>query len=308
MSNLPMHIALVSEIDARKIPFSELAMVSAAISTQVVRDFGPIWGVSATVDPFPTLRDVPPGYWPVTIKDDIDDPGVVGFHTDKNGNPLALVQFGPGWSLSASHEVLEILADPFGNRVVASSSPNGDNARVEILVEVCDPSQDATFSYTINGVTVSDFYTPQYLDPVTTPGVRYGYTKALTQARQVLEGGYISYHDLQDDQWKQLTFFDDSGPQVRVIGSLSAATGRSIRAQIDRIVAGDRSAALAKSKALSTKFQSRMSTTFAFSTELRKSVDASSDAKAAMWRGQFAELYGAHKPGEKKAKKKSTKK
>src|SRR5262249_29142182 len=109
MANLPMHVALVSEMGAADLSFSELATVSPALSKHVPRAFAPIWDVNATVDPFPSLDDVPPGAWPVIIKADIGDPSASGFHTDQNGNPFALVQFSPSWGLTASHETLEML-------------------------------------------------------------------------------------------------------------------------------------------------------------------------------------------------------
>jgi hypothetical protein len=279
MTNLPMQVALVSEMDASQLSFSELSTVSAALSKQVARDFGPIWGVNATVDAFPSLDDVPPGYWPVTIQADIGDPSAAGFHTDKNGNPFALVQFSASWSLTASHETLEMLADPFGNRVVSSLSPDDDKTRVEILVEVCDPSEDASFSYTIDGVTVSDFYTPRYLDPVTAPGVRYGFTNALKEARQVLKGGYISFHDLTTDHWMQITFFK-AKPELVDLGVLSTASGQSIRAQIDRVT---RVPTLERGLPKSDKVVAR-------ARSLMKSVDAGSNTKATMWRAHMREL------------------
>jgi hypothetical protein len=266
-------------MDASDLSFSDLSTASAAISKQIARDFGPIWGVNATVDAFPSLDDVPPGYWPVTIKADIGDPTAAGFHTDKNGNPFALVQFSPSWSLTASHETLEMLADPFGNRVVSSLSPMDNKTRVEILVEVCDPSEDSQFSYTIDGVAVSDFYTPHYLDPVTAPGVRYGFTNALTKTRQVLKGGYISFHDLTTDDWMQITFFKTK-PEVINLGPLSTAGGQSIRAQIDRRT---RVPFLTKGLPKSDKVVTRART-------LMKSVDAGSNAKASMWRAHIEEL------------------
>ena len=39
--------------------------------------------------------------------------GLVGIHLDDNGQPYALVRRTPSWTLAASHEVLEMLADPF---------------------------------------------------------------------------------------------------------------------------------------------------------------------------------------------------
>jgi hypothetical protein len=279
MAVLPRHVALVSEMNSTELSFSELTTVSAAISKQVARDFSPIWEVNATVDPFPTLEDVPPGYWPVIIQADIGNPTAAGFHTDRNGNPFALVQYSASWSLTASHETLEMLADPFGNRVVASLSPFDDKTRVEILVEVCDPSEDAKFSYTVDGVVVSDFYTPHYLDPVTAPGVRYGFGNALEKARQLLKGGYISFHDLSSNHWMQMTFFG-AKPELVDLGELTTSGGKSIREQIDRLT---RIPSLTKGLAKSDKMVTRART-------LMKSVDAGSNAKAAMWRAQIKQI------------------
>jgi hypothetical protein len=91
------------------------------------------------VDAFPTLEDVPIGYWPILVQEDINTPGAAGVHLDKDGQPFALVQMSNSWSLTASHEMLEMLADPFGNRLVPGQSPKSRQGRVEFLVEVCDP-------------------------------------------------------------------------------------------------------------------------------------------------------------------------
>src|SRR5262249_56273700 len=80
-------LALVSEVP--DIPVKEVARISAALQKQVTRDFAPIWQVSATVDGFPALEDVPLGYWPVIIVQDVQ--GAAGVHLDKDGQPYALV-------------------------------------------------------------------------------------------------------------------------------------------------------------------------------------------------------------------------
>ena len=59
-----------------------------------------------------------------------------------------------------------MLADPFGNRLVAGDGPNPARpGRVEFLVEVCDPCEAPALGYTVNGIRVSDFYTPEYFSP-----------------------------------------------------------------------------------------------------------------------------------------------
>src|SRR5712691_3227825 len=139
---LPVHVGLVTE--TQRLSARELTRVAAALQKQVTRDFAPIWRVKATVSAFATLDDVPNGYWPVIVMHNINTPGAAGVHQDKDGQPYALVQYSRSWSLTASHEVLEMLGDPFGNRLVAGRSLMPKQGRVEYLVEVCDACEDAS--------------------------------------------------------------------------------------------------------------------------------------------------------------------
>ena len=43
------------------------------------------------MDAFPRVRDVPAGYWPVVVVDDVK--GSAGYHLDRNGQPYALVEY-----------------------------------------------------------------------------------------------------------------------------------------------------------------------------------------------------------------------
>jgi hypothetical protein len=104
------YVALTVE-KPKFVSFSELAKVGAALQKQVSRDFSPWWGVKGIVSVFATLEDVPLGYWPVIVTEKV--PGTHGYHEDKSGQPFSLVQAGDSWSLIASHETLEMLADPF---------------------------------------------------------------------------------------------------------------------------------------------------------------------------------------------------
>jgi hypothetical protein len=228
---LPVHVGLVSE--SASISASALNRTAAALQKQVTRDYTPIWKVIATVSAFSTLDDLPNGYWPVIVMDDIHTSGAAGVHQDKNGQPYALVQSGASWSLTASHETLEMLTDPFGNRLVSGRSPKRGQGRVEFLVEVCDPSEDASYAYTANGVTVSDFITPAFYDPVTSPTVRYSFTGAIKAPRTILKGGYMSWHDPISDHWWQQVWFGAKAT-FRDLGVLGKLEG-SLRATIDHL-------------------------------------------------------------------------
>ena len=84
--------------------------MAAALQKQVARDFGPLWDVKATVDAFATLDDVPLGYWPILVGEEGQGGG--GVHLDDNNQPYALVDLTSDWTVTASHECLEMLADP----------------------------------------------------------------------------------------------------------------------------------------------------------------------------------------------------
>ena len=240
----PVHVSIVPK--GIQLDHAELTRVAAAINQQVQRDFGPLWNVHASVDAFTRIEDVPVDSWPVFITAKVD--GAAGVHEDQHGQPFALVEMGADWSLTASHEVLEMLADPFGRRLRAG--PTLQQAvklgvpqhRVRYLVEVCDPSEAATFAYHAGGVLVSDFYTPDYFNPVAMPGVRYSFTGAITAPLTVLPGGYISWHDLITNHWMQFRNFPDEQSARPHVVDLSTnqvferlRTQTSLRAAVDRV-------------------------------------------------------------------------
>jgi hypothetical protein len=228
--SLTQYVALVSETP--RVTPSALNKAAAALDKQVKRDFSHAWGIDASVNAFASLDDVPTDYWPVVIQDEIPY-DAQGIHLDHDGQPFALVAWSRQWALTASHEVLEMLADPFGNRLVAGSSPKSGQGRVNFLVEVCDPSEAAAFGYSVNGVLLSDFYFPNYFDPVTATGARYSFTNAIKKPRQVLRGGYLSWEIPATREWWQLTWFSGSKATFRNLGVFDNAKHKSLRAFID---------------------------------------------------------------------------
>src|SRR5260370_3703644 len=131
-------------------------------------------------------------------------------------------------SVSLSHEVLEMLVNPTGDRTIPGQSPDPSQGRVDFAVEVCDPCEAE--SYPVNGIAVSDFYTPNYFDPVVNSSVRYSFKGTITKPREVLIGGYLSWHDpVSDHLFSQSRFRD-----VPVIADLGKhpGTGQSLRSII----------------------------------------------------------------------------
>ena len=225
---LPIKVALVSK--TVEVRFEDTTRVAAALTMQVSRDVTPIWGIQATVRAFPDVRQVPAGYWPIFVVTNLP-PDEGGFHWTRHKQPYAEVEAGDTWSLSASHELIEMLVDPSGSRLVAgpelvlTNGSIGDNPQkqVEYLIEACDPCESGDFAYLIEDVVVSDFFTPHYHDPVVSPGTRYSFTGALTHPRHVLPGGYISWADPATGDLMQVQYFGGT-PKI-VNRSHGAASG-----------------------------------------------------------------------------------
>ncbi|ATZ22166.1 hypothetical protein ACFZBM_36410 [Streptomyces lavendulae] len=273
-------LALVSETKINKINPSQITRVAAALQKQATRDFAPLWQVNATVDAFDRLEDVPVGYWPLIVVDDVPD--AAGYHTDENGQPFSLIEFSDSWSLTASHEMLEMLADPFGNRLVSGKSPHPDQGQARFLVEVADPSEADEFGYTVNGLLVSDFFTPHFYDPVTVPGTRYSFGGHITAPRTILRGGYLSWEDTATGEWWQQTWFEGNKPTFRRLGKLSGSG--SIREAID-----------AQTKTVSRLAASGPSSkSFLAARTLTAHVKESTGARADDWRAQIERLKGAN--------------
>jgi hypothetical protein len=218
---LTCHLALVSQ--APTVPMESVMEVAAALQRQITRDFAPSWGVAATVEPFARLDQVPAGYWPLIVRDDIPGEAAVGLHLDDHGQPLALIQANNVWSLTASHEAVEMLADPYGNRLVPGGSLRRGQGLVEYLVEVADPVAGINCAYTVNGVLVSDFVTPEYYaHPVPVPGTAYSFTGAILRPRDVADDGYVTWREPLGGEWWQA---GRSGGRLRFdrLGALDSA-------------------------------------------------------------------------------------
>jgi hypothetical protein len=235
---LPTKIGLVDETG--KIDPQELTAAAAALNTQVTRDLPQFWSVSATVSYLPNRHKIPQGVWPVQLVKSLP-PGEGGYHMTKNKQPYAKVIATPGsdeWTVDASHEIVEMLVDPFGSRlqpsmsiqIVGDTIQDGDG-KFEYLVEACDPCEADPYTYTIDGVSVSDFITPHFYDLQPTPASRYSFTGAVTRPRQILPGGYISWVDPQTNDMQQILWVDASRPPQ--LNNLGPATSASLRLYVE---------------------------------------------------------------------------
>jgi hypothetical protein len=206
----------------------KMAAAAEALNVQVTRDLPQFWNVQATVAYRPDPNSIPQGMWPVQLVRSLP-PGEGGFHMTKHNQPYAKVIYSAGsddWTIDASHETVEMLIDPYGNRLQTSNAIEikqnqivDGEGKLEYLVEACDPCEANNFAYPIDGISVSDFITPDFYNPDASSNARYSFTGAVKKPREILPGGYISWVDPQTSEMKQLLWVDPSQqPTIRDLG------------------------------------------------------------------------------------------
>jgi hypothetical protein len=216
---LPSYIALTTLTD--RVRTDELAAVAAVLQTQVTRDFAPEWGAGAVVGAF-LFESIPAGYTPLIVQDTLETDGANGFHrTRGDDTPYIVVPYGPNWSLSASHELLRMLANPSGSARRPGPSCMPGQGTVEYLVDVCGPCQDISTAYAIDGIPVSDFCTRAFFGASGgTSGQACSFTGAVRAPFQPAAQGTVTW--LADDALLYQSRADHQG-RTRVHGGFSPA-------------------------------------------------------------------------------------
>ena len=181
---------------------ADAAAMTQAIASQVRLDAAPLWDrAPAAVIFYTDPGAVPATAHGIAIVDTIQNEpqGVLGFHTEDQGGKLwGIVAAKPeldngaktttgDWSVSSvlSHEVLEMFIDPNCNLWA------NDGKGKAYSFEVCDPVEAP--SYEVSGVSVSNFVTPSWFDPLAPAGAQFDKLGLLTKAFTILKGGYVVY-------------------------------------------------------------------------------------------------------------------
>jgi hypothetical protein len=181
-----------------------------ALQTQIHRDFAPPWGVDADLTFVPRGKKPAPGSWWLVVLDNSDQAGALGYHdVTANGLPLGKVfagtdkQYGNQWTVTASHELVEMLGDPEINLSVFVQ--NSKTAGRLYAYETADPCEADADGYKIDGVLVSDFVYPAWFEFSPKTGTQFDYRKLIKRAFEIRPGGYIGYFDIGSGSgWQQL--------------------------------------------------------------------------------------------------------
>jgi hypothetical protein len=227
-----IHFGVVSQSNDVKLP--DLAQIAAVLTKQQVQHFHPLWGRMGTMNAFDTMAHNPTGNLQAFVKDDIGQPGALGYHdTDEFGRPRIFAA-AQGGDLNAvcktlGHELCESVADPSGNRLVTMQDPDHPGETIQMLLEVCDPSEAA--NYKLDGFDCTDFYLQEWLDDVAVLHRRYSYMNIIPAPKIILPGGYCSF--IKNGQWYQKTYWG-AAPVIEGPFDWQRKPGESWRAMVDR--------------------------------------------------------------------------
>lgn len=182
------------------------------------------WGLPRIVVEFfsGTLAEAqastPKGSWVITVMDDPDQAGALGWHwVDDQDHVYGEVfaqpcldsgsgVFSGNFAISSvlSHEILETYGDPFCN--AWSDSGRG----FLVATELCDPVEADVYPIRWNDteVMVSNFVLPEWFDPTQSEGERFDYMGRCTAPFSMTPGGY----------WIQMPTARESQQFARTVG------------------------------------------------------------------------------------------
>jgi hypothetical protein len=160
----------------------------AAMQAYVTQYVVPVWGTPAKLV---KSTNFVKGQWAMAFLDDADTSGALAYHDlTPDGFPLSKVfvrttlQDGQLVSVSASHELVEMLVDPAINMMTTGPDP-----KTVYAYESADPVENLTFK--VNGIEMSDFVYPSYFENFRKPGsTKFDQLGKVNRPFQILSGGY----------------------------------------------------------------------------------------------------------------------
>ncbi len=236
---------LISVVNrAKSISDETLQCAIRAINRQIAEDFEPYWSFGAKLRLEGAIGATPNkqkleemrGDAVLYLWDQTDVDDALGYHeANFCGIPYGFIftelckQLKEEWSVTLSHEALELLGDAQGNLLVQGPHPTDPQREVFHWFEMCDAVQSEI--YAIDGVKVSNFVLPLYFTPEEQAGGRNDFLGRLHKGKPlhsfgVNPGGYIGYYDPVSNQHETYFAKNDQHAQSRLRLKRAAKFGR----------------------------------------------------------------------------------
>jgi len=178
----------------------DLDALIAAMQKYVDSFVAPVWGTPAKLIKTTGFKK---GAWAIVFLDDADQPGALAYHDlTPDGLPESKVFVKTTLanndlvSVSASHELVEMLVDPAINMMTT-----GPDAKTIYAYESADPVEQLSFP--VNGIQMSNFVYPAYFEDFHKPGsIQFDQMKKVKKPFQILSGGYQII--FKNGKWSQV--------------------------------------------------------------------------------------------------------
>jgi hypothetical protein len=167
------------------VPFDKL---TATLQKCYDNEFLPVWGYPIRLY---NAVEAKPADWQLLYVDDATRAQTLGYHgLTRNKQPVATVFVKASLankepiSVTASHELFEMVIDPIANLWAESRSGR------EYAYEMSDPVEESSF--VVDGLQMSNFLHPAWFEPFTHPlGTRYDHLGLLKKPFSLTTGGYM---------------------------------------------------------------------------------------------------------------------
>jgi len=177
----------------------DLGALISAMQKYVDRCVAPVWGTPTKLVRTKGFRK---NHWAMVFLDVADEPGALAYHDlTPDGLPLSKVfvkttlQDDALVSVTASHELVEMLVDPALNLLTTGPHP-----KTVYAYESADPVEELSFK--VNGIPMSNFVYPSYFEDFHKPGsVPFDHMRKVKKPFQILTGGYQSI--FKNGKWSE---------------------------------------------------------------------------------------------------------
>jgi hypothetical protein len=219
-----------------------------AVNRQIAEDFNPNWSMGANLrlegaigkDPDDAKLPELKGDAIIYLWNGVDVDNALGYHeANAAGTPFGFVftelvkELDEPWTVTFSHEALELIGDPEATLLVAGPHPEDPKKEVFHWYEMCDAVQDE--SYKVDGVAVSNFVLPLYFTQFAEVGGRNDFLGRLTKGKALQSfginpGGYIGFYNPRTREHDTFSLKDDRRARARQeIKGRAQLTRRSAR-------------------------------------------------------------------------------
>jgi hypothetical protein len=225
----------------------EVQTAIRAINTQIKQDFEPYWSLGATLrlegksGKTPSRQNLADmrGDAVVYLWSGSDIPGALGYHDQNNrGIPFGFVftqlaaELHENWTVTLSHEALELIGDPEANLLVMGPNPRERSKIVFHWYEMCDAVQAE--SYRIDGIEVSNFVLPLYFTSGEELGGRNDFLGRTHDGRTLASfgvnpGGYLGFFNPETGSMDTFAMQGDATAARRIGLKLKTETARIYR-------------------------------------------------------------------------------